>query len=46
MSLRLQVNLVLASVIAVILVLLGLGLALFLQRLGGTDKSASQLDGA
>lgn len=36
----------LASVIAVILVLLGLGLALFLQRLGGTDKSASQLDGA
>lgn len=36
----------LASVIAVILVLLGLGLALFLQRLGGKDQSASQLDGA
>ncbi|MGF3056287.1 carbohydrate ABC transporter permease [Microbacterium sp. YY-01] len=35
-----------ASVIAVILVFLGLGLALFLQRLGGTDRAASQLDGA
>ncbi|MGN8025311.1 carbohydrate ABC transporter permease [Microbacterium sp. 22242] len=36
----------LASVIAVILVLLGLALALFLQRLGGKDLSASQLEGA
>ena len=35
-----------ASVIAVILVLIGLGLALFLQRLGGTDRVASQLEGA
>ncbi|MCP2030743.1 raffinose/stachyose/melibiose transport system permease protein [Okibacterium sp. HSC-33S16] len=34
-----------ASVIAVILVVIGLALALFLQRLGGTDKSSSQLDG-
>lgn len=36
----------LASVVAVILVLLGLVLALLLQRLGGKDKNASQLDGA
>lgn len=35
-----------ASAIAVILVLLGLGLALLLQRLGGTDKTASQMEGA
>ncbi len=35
-----------ASVIAVILVLLGLALALLLQRLGGTDRAASQLEGA
>ncbi len=34
-----------ASVIAVILVVLGLALALFLQRLGGKDNSASQLEG-
>ena len=36
----------LASCIAVILVLVGLGLALLLQRLGGRDASASQLEGA
>jgi raffinose/stachyose/melibiose transport system permease protein len=35
-----------ASVIAVILVLVGLGLALGLRRLGGTDQTASQLEGA
>lgn len=35
-----------ASVIAVILVLLGLALALLLRRLGGTDPNASQLEGA
>jgi raffinose/stachyose/melibiose transport system permease protein len=35
-----------ASVIAVILVLVGLGLALALRRLGGTDPTASQLEGA
>ena len=35
-----------ASAIAVILVILGLGLALLLQRLGGKDKDSSQLDGA
>ena len=34
-----------ASVIAVILVLIGLALALFLQRLGGKDKQGSQLEG-
>src|SRR3954471_3273260 len=34
-----------ASVIAVILVLVGLGLALGLRRLGGKDANASQLDG-
>ena len=34
-----------ASVIAVILVVLGLGLALGVQRLGGKDKTASQLEG-
>ena len=34
-----------ASAIAVILVLLGLGLALLLQRLGGRESAASQLDG-
>lgn len=34
-----------ASVIAVILVLIGLVLALFLQRLGGKDKQGSQLEG-
>ena len=35
-----------ASVVAVILVLLGLVLALALQRLGGRDPGASQLEGA
>lgn len=35
-----------ASVVAVILVLLGLVLALVLQRLGGRDPNASQLEGA
>ncbi|WP_246278322.1 carbohydrate ABC transporter permease [Phytohabitans rumicis] len=35
-----------ASAIAVILVLAGLALALLLQRLGGRDASASQLEGA
>jgi raffinose/stachyose/melibiose transport system permease protein len=35
-----------ASVIAVILVLLGLALALLLRRLGGKDPAASQLEGA
>ncbi|KAB2970966.1 sugar ABC transporter permease [Streptomyces sp. SS1-1] len=35
-----------ASVIAVILVLVGLGLALLLRRLGGRDAGASQLEGA
>ncbi|PYI68144.1 ABC transporter [Arthrobacter livingstonensis] len=34
-----------ASVTAVILVALGLGLALLLQRLGGKDKNGSQLEG-
>ncbi|WP_237685273.1 carbohydrate ABC transporter permease [Arthrobacter sunyaminii] len=34
-----------ASVLAVILVLIGLGLALALQRLGGKDSSGSQLEG-
>jgi len=35
-----------ASVIAVILVLIGLGLAVLLRRLGGGDPTHSQLDGA
>jgi raffinose/stachyose/melibiose transport system permease protein len=35
-----------ASVIAVILVLVGLALALVLRRLGGTDPTASQMEGA
>ena len=35
-----------ASVIAVIIVLLGLALALLLRRLGGRDTTASQLEGA
>jgi raffinose/stachyose/melibiose transport system permease protein len=35
-----------ASVIAVILVLVGLTLALLLRRLGGSDPTASQLEGA
>ncbi|WP_285558290.1 carbohydrate ABC transporter permease [Actinoplanes regularis] len=35
-----------ASVIAVILVLVGLGLALLLRRLGGRDAAESQLEGA
>ena len=35
-----------ASAIAVILVLIGLGLALLLRRLGGRDPGASQLEGA
>jgi raffinose/stachyose/melibiose transport system permease protein len=35
-----------ASVIAVILVLVGLAVALALRRLGGTDPNASQLEGA
>jgi raffinose/stachyose/melibiose transport system permease protein len=34
-----------ASVIAVILVLVGLGLALLLRRLGGRDAADSQLEG-
>lgn len=34
-----------ASVIAVVLVVLGLGLALLLQRLGGKDNNGSQLEG-
>lgn len=35
-----------ASAIAVILVLVGLGLALLLRRLGGRDTGASQMEGA
>jgi raffinose/stachyose/melibiose transport system permease protein len=35
-----------ASAIAVILVLVGLGLALLLRRLGGSNPAASQLEGA
>jgi raffinose/stachyose/melibiose transport system permease protein len=35
-----------ASAIAVILVLVGLGLALLLRRLGGRDAGASQMEGA
>lgn len=35
-----------ASAIAVLLVVLGLGVALGVQRLGGRDKTASQLEGA
>ncbi|MDH2430452.1 sugar ABC transporter permease [Sphaerisporangium sp. TRM90804] len=35
-----------ASAIAVILVLVGLALALFLRRLGGRDATASQMEGA
>ena len=35
-----------ANVIAVILVLVGLAMALVLRRLGGTDRTASQLEGA
>lgn len=35
-----------ASVLATILVLLGLGLALGIQRLGGKDASSSQMEGA
>jgi raffinose/stachyose/melibiose transport system permease protein len=35
-----------ASAIAMILVLVGLGLALLLRRLGGRDATASQLEGA
>jgi raffinose/stachyose/melibiose transport system permease protein len=35
-----------ASVIAVVLVALGLGLALLLQRIGGKDNQTSQLEGA
>ncbi|MHA7172995.1 carbohydrate ABC transporter permease [Arthrobacter monumenti] len=34
-----------AAALSVILVVIGLGLALFLQRLGGKDRSASQLEG-
>lgn len=34
-----------ASVIAVVLVVVGLGLALLLQRIGGKDKNTSQLEG-
>lgn len=34
-----------AAALSVILVAIGLGLALFLQRLGGKDRSASQLEG-
>ncbi|NUP74033.1 MAG: sugar ABC transporter permease [Sinomonas sp.] len=35
-----------ASVIAVVLVVLGLGLALLLQRIGGKDNQTSQMEGA
>ncbi len=35
-----------ASALGVILVVIGLGLALLLQRLGGTNRNASQLEGA
>ncbi|MFC3298065.1 sugar ABC transporter permease [Arthrobacter agilis] len=35
-----------ASALGVILVVIGLGLALILQRLGGRNRSASQLEGA
>jgi raffinose/stachyose/melibiose transport system permease protein len=35
-----------ANVIAVILVLVGLGLALLLRRLGGSDQTSSQMEGA
>ncbi len=35
-----------ASAIAVVLVVLGLGLALLLRRLGGTDQLDSMLEGA
>lgn len=35
-----------ASVLAVLLVVMGLGLALGVQRLGGKDASASQMEGA
>jgi len=35
-----------ASALGVILIVIGLGLALVLQRLGGTNRNASQLDGA
>jgi raffinose/stachyose/melibiose transport system permease protein len=35
-----------ASAIGVLLVLLGLGLALALQRLGGRDRAASEMEGA
>jgi raffinose/stachyose/melibiose transport system permease protein len=35
-----------ASALGVILVVIGLGLALVLQRLGGSSRSASQLEGA
>ncbi len=34
-----------ASVIAVILVVIGLALALLLQRLGGKNRNGSQLEG-
>jgi raffinose/stachyose/melibiose transport system permease protein len=34
-----------ASVIAVLIVLIGLGLALFLRRLGGKDANSSQMEG-
>ena len=35
-----------ASALAVMLVVLGLGLALGVQRLGGKDSAASQMEGA
>jgi raffinose/stachyose/melibiose transport system permease protein len=35
-----------ASAIGVLLVLLGLGLALVVQRLGGRDRAASEMEGA
>ena len=35
-----------ASALGVILVVIGLGLALMLQRLGGRNRSDSQLEGA
>ena len=38
-------NMGLASALGVLLVLIGLGLALGLQRLGGRDRNSSQLEG-